>query len=176
MDMASTHQQDRVSMNTDHKFWQKVQRGSDTECWPWLGYTKPSGHGLTSLDSIPIHASRKAWILTNGPIRGGKCVNHLPKHVCALQAICCNPAHMYLGTRSDNMVDRWTNTAPAERGGLGRPHAIDEASLERLWERRRQGATLKQCAEEFGVHVATICRYITAARKDRLSRLRTKAV
>jgi hypothetical protein len=156
------------------RFWAKVKKGTPEECWPWTGYTKPSGHGLTSLDSLPIHASRKAWILTHGPIRGGLCVNHKSLKVCTLQAICCNPDHMYLGTRSDNMVDRWTNTSGDERPSLGRPHVIDEAGLERLWEMRRQGSTLRVCAEEFGVHIATICRYITTARKDKLSRLRKK--
>lgn len=160
-----------------HRFWQKVDQSAGADgCWPWLGYTKSSGHGLTSLDGLPIHTSRKAWILTHGPIRGRQCVNHLSKRVCVLQALCCNPAHMYLGTRSDNMIDRWSSTSLDERGGLGRPHVIDEPGLERLWEMRRTGSTLKQCAQEFNVHIATICRYITTARKDRLSRLREKSV
>lgn len=162
-------------------FWDKVdQSGGPDACWPWLGYQKSSGHGMTSLNSLPIHASRKAWILTHGPIRKERrgnqerCVNHLSTKVCALQALCCNPAHMYLGTRSENMIDRWTNTSPDERGGLGRPYALDEAGLERLWEMRDAGSTLKQCAQEFNVHVATICRYITVVRKEKLSRLRKK--
>jgi hypothetical protein len=153
-------------------FWEKVQRGTPEECWPWLGYKKSSGHGLTSLDSLPIHASRKAWILTHGPIRGGGCVNHKSKRVCALQAVCCNPDHMYLGTRADNMIDRWSNRS--EHCPLGRPHVLDEQQLDRLWEMRRTGATLKHCAEVFGVHVATICRYITTVRKEKLGRLRKK--
>lgn len=153
-------------------FWTKVQKGAPDECWPWLGYKKSSGHGLTSLDSLPIHASRKAWILTHGPILGDQCVNHKSTQVCTLQAVCCNPAHMYLGTRADNMVDRWTNTAPDERGGRGRPTALDEAQLTELWNMRRQGATLRTCATHFGVHVTTIMRYITAIRAKTSAKLR----
>lgn len=83
-------------------FWDKVKRGAPNECWPWLGQVKPSGHGLTSLNGHCIHASRKAWILTHGPITNGLCVNHRCNN-----AICCNPAHMYLGTRAQNMADRF---------------------------------------------------------------------
>jgi hypothetical protein len=58
------------------EFWAKVERGTDDVCWPWIGYKKPSGHGLTIYKSMPMHASRKAWILTHGHIAEGLCVNH----------------------------------------------------------------------------------------------------
>lgn len=152
-------------------FWTKVQKGAFDECWPWLGYKGPTGRGMTSHQSLPMYASRKAWILTHGPIQGELCVNHKSKKVCALQALCCNPDHMYLGTRADNMVDRWTNTALDDRG-QGRPTVLDESQLAELWKMRREGVKLKVCADHFGVHVATICRYITAIRKQTSAKLR----
>lgn len=154
-------------------FWDRVSKGAPDECWPWQGYRKSSGHGMTSLDSLLIHASRKAWILTHGRIRDGLCVNHKSKLVCALQAICCNPDHMYLGSRAQNMVDRWTNTSADERGAHGRPYVLTSEQMQRLWEMRRAGATLKACAMEFGVHRATVGRYITAQRRLRILKLRS---
>lgn len=153
-------------------FWERVAKGAPHECWPWQGYVRDSGHGLTSLDSLPIHASRKAYILTYGPIRGEQCVLHKAKEVCPMQAICCNPEHMYLGTRADNMVDRWTNTSGDARGSLGRPHSLTEEQMTRLWQMRLEGATLKQCGREFGVHIATVMRYITNIRKQHLQKNR----
>lgn len=155
------------------RFWAKVAKGTPEECWPWQGYTKSSGHGLTSLQSMPIHAHRKAWVLTHGPIRGEFCVNHRCDN-----ALCCNPAHLYLGTRAENVVDHFSKRSPESRGD-GRPRLLGEAELEKLWERRRDGATLQECATEFGVHRATIARYITERRRvlvqklssDRLSRV-----
>jgi hypothetical protein len=158
-------------VSNPHLFWKKVAKAGPDECWPWLGYKGPSGHGLTSFQSQPTYASRKAWILTHGLITDGLCVNHKSTKVCALQAICCNPAHMYLGTRADNIVDRWTNTARDERGP-GRPTVLDEAQLTELWKMRREGATLKFCAAHFGVHTATIARYITAIRRQTSTKLR----
>jgi hypothetical protein len=147
-------------------FWAKVLKGLPDECWPWQGYKKPSGHGLTSYQSMPIHASRKAWILTHGPIRDDLCVNHTCDH-----ADCCNPSHMYLGSRADNMIDYWHKTPAAERATRGRPTVLDEAQLARLWEVRKNGATLEACAEMFGVHRATIARYITAERRKKVEKL-----
>jgi hypothetical protein len=117
-------------------FWENVRVGAPGECWPWLGYKRPSGHGLTCYKSMPIHASRKAWILTKGEIRGGLCVNHRCDN-----AECCNPAHMYLGTRADNMRDYWGVTP-----------------VEEIYKARKNGASLRECAERFGLHISTICR------------------
>jgi len=155
------------AMNNRIPFWQKVDQSAGAQaCWPWRGYTRPSGHGLTSHQSLMMLASRKAWILTHGPIREEFCVNHR----CDNPA-CCNPAHLYLGTRADNMVDRWAMT-PADQRGPGRPSVLSDLELVVLWRMRREGATLKQCAAHFQVHVATICRYITAIRKEKSAKLR----
>lgn len=149
-------------------FWAKVQIGAPDECWPWLGYKKPSGHGLTSYQSYPIHAHRKAWILTHGPIRDGMCVNHKCDN-----AACCNPGpkHMYLGSRGDNMIDRWEDADPATRAPRGRPHVITNSGLEKLWEMQKNGATRRELAATFDVHVATIGRYIETWRKGAQDRL-----
>jgi len=148
-------------------FWDKVKRGSPEECWPWLGFKRPSGHGLTSYKAVPCNASRKAWILTHGPIEGDWCVNHRCDN-----AACCNPHHLYLGTRADNMMDMWLKTPPDLRGNSGRNCVLTDQQLRKLMYRRREGATLKECAAEFGVHVATVCRYITTYRKARLAKIR----
>lgn len=137
-------------MTNDEKFWSKVQRGRPSQCWPWLGFKKPSGHGLTTYKSEPVHASRKAWILTHGEIRGGLCVNHR----CDNPA-CCNPRHMYLGTRVENLGDRW-GIAP-----------VDE-----IFKARKAGASLRQCADRFGYHISTICRLVTKERRAKLAALR----
>jgi hypothetical protein len=148
-------------------FWRKVARGEPNECWPWTGFKKKSGHGLTSYKSLPIHASRKAYILTHGPIEVAKCV----LHTCD-NAACCNPTHLYLGTRADNMIDRFDETPAAERSARGRPTVLDAAQLERLWKLRRAGLSLKECAMQFDVHIATICRYITNMRRQKLDKIR----
>lgn len=149
------------------QFWDKVTRGADSDCWPWVGFRKASGHGLTSYKSEPIHASRKAYILTHGPIRDGKCVNHKCDN-----AACCNPAHLYLGTRADNMIDRFGKVKPEYRKATGRARVLTDAQIETLWRMRERKISPRECAAKFDVHIGTICRYITARRKLKLEKLR----
>jgi len=148
-----------MTINRAVEFWEKVRRGSKEECWPWLGYIV-KGRGLTSHQYVSMYSSRKAWILTHGPIREDVCVLHRCDN-----GICCNPDHLYLGTRADNMIDRFGNTSSDKRSARGRHQVLDETELERLWQMRRDGKLLRECAAEFGVHISTICRYITARRK-----------
>jgi hypothetical protein len=150
-------------------FWDKVAKGKDTDCWPWQGFRKASGHGLTSYKSEPIHASRKAYILTHGPISSDICINHRCDN-----AACCNPSHLYPGTRKDNMIDRWGKVAPNYRMATGRSRVLTDEQIEKLWQMRREGAKLRECATEFNVHIATICRYITARRKVALQRMQAR--
>jgi hypothetical protein len=151
-------------------FWDKVEKKGPDECWPWKGFVKPSGHGLTSMKGALMHTSRKAWILTHGPIKDGLCVLHKCDN-----AICCNPAHMYLGTRIDNILDQWEQPAAADRGPRnGRRFMLSDEQLELLWLMRKEGATLRACAEHFNIHFATVARYVTAIRKEKLQQLRAK--
>lgn len=151
-----------------HLFWKKVKRGAESECWPWVGYKLKSGHGLTSHMSLPTLTSRKAWLLTHGQIENGLCVLHRCDN-----ADCCNPAHLYLGTRADNMFDHFGKTPAAERAPRGRPFMLRPDQLEELYRMRRDGKKLKDCAAHFGVHVATVVRYVTAVRRQKFERLRS---
>jgi hypothetical protein len=149
-------------------FWEKVSRASEAECWPWTGYMKESGHGLTSYKSMPIHASRKAWILTHGPIADELCVCHRCDN-----AACCNPSHMYLGTKIDNMIDRFEHTPSDERGQRSRSTVLTTEQIGQMYQLRREGATLQQCADTFGVCRETVRRYVLNRRKERLAKLRS---
>lgn len=88
------------------RFWDKVDNAHIRGCcWLWQGYVKPSGHGLTTWQGRPIHAHRLAWILKRGEIPPDMCINHK-----CHDPRCCNPSHMYIGTRQQNMDDMWGKT------------------------------------------------------------------
>lgn len=89
------------------RFWSHVERREPTECWPWLASCsgrEPVKHGQFTirLDGRQRHfgAHRVAWFLAFGPIPCQFQVNHR----CEF-SICCNPAHLYLGTQQDNLND-----------------------------------------------------------------------
>lgn len=85
------------------RFWNHVDVGLPDECWPTTYKTGcRSGHAYMKFSRIgkAISVHRVAWMLTHGQIPDGLNVLHRcnnPK--------CCNPAHLYLGTLSDNAQD-----------------------------------------------------------------------
>lgn len=84
--------------------WSKVDRRSDDECWPWLGYKIESGYGRIDLrKSGRGHklAHRAAWELANGrELTSAEVVCHSCDN-----PVCCNPSHLFAGSLSDNMRD-----------------------------------------------------------------------
>lgn len=84
-----------------HNFWLKV-KVSD-ECWPWQeGLSDPGGYGKTTVDDTSEYAHRVAWeLFHNEKIPDGMCV----LHTCD-NPPCCNPFHLFLGTKGENNTDR----------------------------------------------------------------------
>ena len=84
------------------RFWSKVDICSDGECWNWTGRTINTGYGQFDWRTYKRELShRAAWMLKHiKSIPDGLCV----LHTCS-NRLCCNPAHLYLGTRADNMHD-----------------------------------------------------------------------
>ncbi len=89
------------------RFWKKVNK-TET-CWLWTGaqmgkgWETKAGYGLIRVDApargtIPAH--RASWEIHNGPIPAGQLV----LHKCDVHP-CVNPAHLFLGTHTDNTQD-----------------------------------------------------------------------
>ena len=122
------------------RFWAKVARGSETECWPWTASTAGGGYGQFGLRAgscIPAH--RFAWVATHGPILDGLWVLHR----CDNRP-CCNPAHLFLGTRQDNMDDmvakrrHWAHRGLP--GNLGEQNGRAKLTAEQVREIRKRHA------------------------------------
>lgn len=83
------------------RFWLRVdRRGGGDACWPWTQGTR-NGYGRFYVGNKKyLEAHRVAYALMNGPIPEGVDVLHSCDN-----PPCCNPAHLSLGTHTDNMRD-----------------------------------------------------------------------
>lgn len=85
------------------RFWSKVDRRGPDECWPWTAAVrnKKEGYGAFWLAGRHQPANRVALVLSGVVVPDGMeaC------HTCDNPG-CCNPAHLFVGTRLDNNNDK----------------------------------------------------------------------
>ncbi len=85
---------------SQEKFWSKVDIGTPNECWLWTGCVA-GGYGAVMMDYKTYRASRLAYILHHGiELDYAQCVCHSCDN-----PLCCNPSHLWIGTRGDNWRD-----------------------------------------------------------------------
>lgn len=82
------------------KFWARVVRGTDAQCWTWFGALGSHGYGVFSLGKFNLqNAHRVAWRALRGPLPEGLSIDHLCRN-----RRCVNPSHMELVTNVENVM------------------------------------------------------------------------
>lgn len=88
------------------RFARKVKRGGPEDCWPFTGGCDKFGHGQFYVSpqrpQVPAHVF--ALELATGIVcpDGKEGCHHCDNPPC------CNPAHVYYGTRQQNVNDMWS--------------------------------------------------------------------
>jgi HNH endonuclease len=97
-------------MNEEERFWSKIDKREDWECWPWKDSTN-DGYGQFWTGDTMVGAHRYAWELTRRcKVPSGKMILHRCDN-----RLCCNPNHLYCGDAAQNALDRMTrNNQPYE--------------------------------------------------------------
>ncbi len=70
-------------------------------CWIFMGCKEKFGYGKVSTNGGFDRTHRVAYRKFYGEIPDGLCV----LHSCDVPA-CCNPSHLFLGTKADNAIDK----------------------------------------------------------------------
>ncbi len=157
MQPQSTPHLSFISSYTAQRFWSKVNKTgplwNNIPCWLWTVARTSTGYGHFNLDGRSVKAHRAAWEITHGPIPD----KLLVLHRCD-RPLCCNPAHLFLGTPADNSRDMvQKNRHGSQRGNRhktrARPREGDTAMDEYV--------TVAAASHLTGVTERTLRRWIT---------------
>lgn len=141
-----------VDDNFRDRFWGKVQVRSSDECWEWTAYRKPGGYGqFTVRKGVFFNAPIVAAALSLGPVPPGYYVCHHCDN-----PPCVNPAHLFIGTPTDNAVDMVAKgRAPRSRGVARFNAVLDDDAVRDI--RASYGAVpTKALAQRYGVSTTAI--------------------
>lgn len=148
-------QHGRAKRSLADRYWEKVIRRGDDECWGWSGF-KHGGYGRLRADTNAVGAHRVSYEIHFGPIPDSMFVCH---HCDNPE--CSNPRHLFLGTSGDNNRDctKKGRRARGERGGSAKLTAASVRRIRQQWS--AGGVRLKDLAERFGVSVGAIEHVVT---------------
>lgn len=131
------------------RFWLKVDKRGDDQCWPWLGTMMTTGYGRIGAGGRggkSLSAHRVSCEIHHGPPPfDGAHVMHL----CDNRA-CVNPAHLRWATPSQNIQDAYTKKRKASPFKKGESHHMAVLSRERVkFIKEHQEMTVAQLARLF---------------------------
>ncbi len=144
------------SIIVSERFWSRVNVVERKRCWTWLGAKDNYGYGQFRMDGKTIRAPRMAFFLRNGRWPNNAC------HKCD-NPICCNPDHIFDGTRSDNMRDMVRKGR--NKTDIGEKHGGSVLTDSKVTSMRRDYKTglksLEFIASEYGCSQSTAQRVIS---------------
>ena len=131
------------------RFWAKVEKKGENDCWEWTAAKNEKGYGLIRIEGKNIKAHRVSLqIKINREIGEGL----VTKHSCDNRG-CVNPQHLTEGTQSENIKEAYERGRISVRKGseIGNSKLTETEILE-IREICKEGLlTQKEIAELYGI-------------------------
>jgi hypothetical protein len=141
-----------LAKSPEERFWREVGRGSDAECWLWTGAKSGSmpgkQYGYFNQGKVRYSTHRFSYQLHHGPIPAGMFVCHR----CDTPS-CVNPAHLFLGTPSDNMRDKY---AKDRSNTVGQTHPFATLTDEDVYAIRADARSHRDVARDFNTSESNV--------------------
>lgn len=145
----------------DEKFrgrvWSKIDKRGIDECWPWTGATQ-FGYGYIWIVQQKIHAKahRVVYAYTHGDFDSSLCVCHHCDN-----PPCCNPSHLFLGTRAENNRDRDNKGRYPDRRGEKNGHTkLTRLQVDEIRHLVSCGQTQLSVANQYGIKQPQVSRIV----------------
>jgi hypothetical protein len=151
-------------MKLADRFWSKVDRRGEDECWPWIA-GRSGGRGGESYGTLRVgslkddtrrqeYAHRIAFCLDRGIDIDALPDGVVIRHSCDF-GLCCNPRHLLDGTQADNMLDM-IERGRSRRGELAPGAILTESSVRAIKARLAASEFHHVIAADYGVGRAAI--------------------
>jgi hypothetical protein len=138
----------------------RVARGNG--CWLWAGYIRPNGYGSLKILGRNFQAHRMSVLLDGRDTPAGLDVCHHCDN-----RLCVNPAHLYVGTRQQNMADCISRGRHNKPVGEKHPRCkLSDSEVALIRRRAAAGEGLNALGREYRVHGATISRLVRGLKRQ----------
>jgi hypothetical protein len=141
----------RPKLDPIQKFWSRVDRRGDDECWSWLGSFDKDGYG--QIWDGHAKKGRRAHKMS-AAIHFGERDGHVVCHTCD-NPECTNPKHLFYGTVRDNNDDKMAKNRHA-KGEIQGSSKLNEKQVADI--RNRINEDYRILCEEYELVPSTVYR------------------
>jgi hypothetical protein len=134
---------------TSDRIFESSMPVTECGCWIWMRPIHKKGYAYASLKGKMTRVNRLSWEVHNGPITEGLHV----LHKCDTP-LCVNPDHLFLGTNTDNVRDKWEKDREVVLRGADHPRSKLNPHMVRLI--RSSPLSCKELGRRLGVNSGTV--------------------